>query len=1249
MISIDKDPFLSNTIQNYRGAGILMKSRKIIEDILKKRVMVLDGAMGTMIQNFHLNEEDFRGERFKTTTIPQKGNNDILSLTRPDIISSIHKDYLEAGSDIIETNTFNSNGISMSDYGMQDHVYEINKTSAILARKACDEFSGKNPENPRFVAGSMGPTNKTASMSPDVNQPGYRDITFDDLREAYFEQAQGLIDGGADILLVETVFDTLNAKAALFAIEELKERTGKDIPVMVSGTITDSSGRTLSGQTLKAFYHSVSHIDLLSIGLNCAMGAEQLRPYIKELSGISKYSVSMHPNAGLPNPFGEYEQTADEFGQLIEDITGSGYVNIIGGCCGTTSDHIKKISRIIKNKPPRKIPELAKFTALSGLETVEMRPGRNFVNIGERTNVAGSKKFARLIKEEKYEEALSVARHQVEGGAQIIDVCMDDAMLNAEEAMKLFLNYIASEPDITKLPIMIDSSKWSVIEAGLKVVQGKSIVNSISLKDGEDQFLKQAGLIKRYGAALIIMLFDEKGQADTFERKIEIAERSYELLTKKIGFPPENIIFDPNILAIATGIEEHNNYAVNFINATKWIKENLGPVKVSGGVSNLSFSFRGNSTIREAMHSVFLFHAIKAGMDMGIVNPALLEVYESIPKDLLQLTEDVVLNRTDDATDKLIKYAEKAGPTGKTKKRTLEWRNKPANERLIHSLINGITEFIETDTEETRIQSDFALNVIEGPLMEGMDIVGDLFESGKMFLPQVVKSARVMKKSVALLLPHIEKERSPGESTNAGKILLATVKGDVHDIGKNIVGVILSCNNYEVIDLGVMVPAEKILRTAIEKEVQIIGLSGLITPSLEEMANIASEAERAGINIPIILGGAPTSKIHTAVRIDPQYSKPVVYVKDASKAIGVVSNLISPEKSGKYSKDVKTEYLKIRNNYENLRKASQYHSLADARKNRFMIERETYNQYKPILSDLQIFREYSLEEISKFIDWTFFFIQWDIKGKYPDILSDPVKGEEAGKLFSDAKAMLALILKEKWVIANGVCRIFQADSDGDDIIIYDNSGKEIERLYHLRSQQVNKNGSPNYCLSDFILPGNGGRSRDYIGAFALTAGLGIDKHIKRFEKDNDSYSAIMLKILADRLAEAFTELMHLKVRKEIWGYSKNENIGLEDLFRSKYQGIRPASGYPSCPDHREKKTIFKLLDAEKNTLIKLTDSFVMDPAASVSGLYFSNIESKYFSVGRMSKDQIIDYSKRRESSINESERFLASNLNYLKE
>ncbi len=1226
-----------------------MKSRKLIEDILKKRIMVLDGAMGTMIQNFHLNEEDYRGERFKTAAIPQKGNNDILSLTRPDIISTIHSDYLEAGSDIIETNTFNSNRISMSDYGMKDHVYEMNKTSATLAKRACDEFSEKTPEKPRFVAGSMGPTNKTASMSPDVNQPGYRDITFDALREAYFEQAEALIDGGADILLLETVFDTLNAKAALFAIEELKERTGKDIPIMLSGTITDSSGRTLSGQTLKAFYHSVSHINLLSIGLNCALGAKQLRPYIKELSGLSKYPVSMHPNAGLPNPFGEYEQTADEFGQLIDDITESGYVNIIGGCCGTTSDHIKKISKIIKNKPPRQTPEPSELTTLSGLETVVMRPGSNFVNVGERTNVAGSKKFARLIKEEKYEEALSVARHQVEGGAQIIDICMDDAMLNAEEAMKLFLNYIASEPDIAKLPIMIDSSKWSVIESGLKVVQGKSIVNSISLKEGEKEFLKQAGLIKRYGAALIVMLFDEKGQADTYERKIEIAERSYLLLTQKLKFPPENIIFDPNVLAIATGIEEHNNYAVNFINATRWIKENLGPVKVSGGVSNLSFSFRGNSAIREAMHSVFLFHAIKAGMDMGIVNPALLEVYESIPEELLRLSEDVILNKSDEATDRLIKYAEKAGPAGKTKKRTLEWRNRSAIERLIHSLVNGITDFIETDTEEARIQSDFALDVIEGPLMKGMDIVGDLFESGKMFLPQVVKSARVMKKSVAHLLPYIEKERSPGESKNAGKILLATVKGDVHDIGKNIVGVILACNNYEVIDLGVMVPAEKILRTAIEKEVQIIGLSGLITPSLEEMANIASEAERAGIDIPIILGGAPTSKIHTAVRIDPQYSKPIVHVKDASKAIGVVSNLISPEKKSKYSKNVKSEYSKIRNDHENLRKTSQYRNLTIARENRFMIEKNNFTQYKPILSDLQIFKNYPLEEISEFIDWTFFFVQWDITGKYPDILSDPVKGVEATKLFSDAKTMLEQIIKEKWITANGVCRIFQANSDGDDIIIFDESGKEIERLYHLRNQQINKDGSPNHCLSDFILPENIDSERDHIGAFALTTGLGIGKHIKRFEADNDSYSAIMLKILADRFAEAFAELMHLKVRKEIWGYSQNEDIDLKNIFRSKYQGIRPAPGYPPCPDHREKKTIFKLLDAEKNTGIKLTDNFVMDPAASVCGLYFSNRDSKYFSVGRISKDQIIDYSMRRGSTVNESERFLASDLNYLKE
>lgn len=1226
-----------------------MKSRKLIDKILKKRILILDGAMGTMIQDFHLKEEDYKGERFRTSEIPQKGNNDILSLTRPDIISSIHRDFLEAGSDIIETNTFNSNRISMSDYGMEDHVYEINKASAALARQICDEFTEKDPSKPRFVAGSIGPTNKTASMSPEVDSPGFRDITFDDIREAYYEQAEGLIDGGVDLLLIETVFDTLNAKAALFAIEDLGERTGRKIPVMISGTITDTSGRTLSGQTLKAFYHSVSHVDLLSIGLNCAFGAEQLRPYIKELSGISGFYVSLHPNAGLPGPFGEYEQTAEEFGKLIEDIAGSGYVNIVGGCCGTTPEHIKKITGAIEGKSPRIIPELTKYTTFSGLETIEMRPGRNFVNVGERTNVAGSKKFAKLIREEKYEEALSVARHQVEGGGQVIDVCMDDAMLNCEEAMSLFLNYIASEPDIAKLPIMIDSSKWSVIESGLKSVQGKSIVNSISLKEGEDQFVKQAGLIKRYGAALIVMLFDEKGQADTFERKIEIAERSYRILTDKLRFPPENIIFDPNILAIATGIEEHKNYAVDFINATRWIKKNLRAVKVSGGVSNLSFSFRGNSIVREAMHSVFLFHAISAGMDMGIVNPALLEIYESIPGDLLKLTEDVVLNRSDDATDKLIKYAEETGPSGKIKKRTLEWRNNPPPERLTYSLVNGITEFIEADTEAAREHFKFALDIIEGPLMKGMDTVGDLFGSGKMFLPQVVKSARVMKKSVALLLPYIEKERSAGGGENAGKILLATVKGDVHDIGKNIVGVILSCNNYEVIDLGVMVPAEKILRTAIEKEVQIIGLSGLITPSLEEMANIAAEAERSGIDIPILIGGAPTSKIHTAVRIEPNYSKPVIYVKDASKAIGVVSNLLAPEKSNRYSKKIRDEYSKIRKNYNQLRKRTDYLALEKARENKFHLDKTSYIPENPIKNGLQIFREYPLEEVVKYIDWTFFFVQWDLQGKYPDILNDPVKGEEAGKLFADAEQMMSRIIMEKWVTVNGVCRIFQADSEGDDIIVYNDNREEIERLYHLRNQQVNKSGEPNYCLSDLILPRNKKRGQDHIGAFALTAGLGIDKHIKHFEKDNDSYSTIMVKILADRLAEAFAELMHLKVRKEIWGYSQNENIGLEDLLRSKYQGIRPASGYPSCPDHREKKTIFRLLDAENNTGIKLTNNYVMDPAASVSGLYFSNTGSKYFSVGKLSKDQIIDYSKRRGSSVRESERFLASDLNYMKE
>jgi len=1226
-----------------------MADGKAIEKILRNRIMILDGAMGTMIQEFKLSESDFRGERFASASIPQKGNNDILSLTRPDIIYSIHEDYLKAGADIIETNTFNANAISMSDYGMESVVFEMNKVSAELAKKACDKFTSKNPDKPRFTAGSMGPTNKTASMSPDVNRPGFRDTTFDELKNIYYEQANGLIEGGVDLLLIETVFDTLNAKAALFAIEELFILRGEKIPVMISGTITDSSGRTLSGQTLAAFYHSVSHADLLSIGLNCALGGEQLRPYIKELSGMSEIFVSMHPNAGLPNPFGEYEQTPEELGAIVKDLVDSESLNIVGGCCGTRPEHIREINNVCKNKKPRIIPKIPKYTVFSGLETVDIREGNNFVNVGERTNVAGSKKFAKLIKEKKYEDAVSVARHQIEGGAQLIDICMDDAMLDAEKEMSVFLNYIGSEPDVSKLPIMIDSSKWSVIEAGLKSVQGKSIVNSISLKEGENLFLKQAALIKRYGAALIVMLFDEEGQATTFERKIKIAERSYNLLRNKLNFPPEDIIFDPNILTIATGIEEHNNYAVDFINATKWIKENLPFAKISGGVSNLSFSFRGNSTVREAIHSVFLYHAIKAGMDMGIVNPSLLEVYNSIPKDLLKLTEDVVLNLCDDATDQLVKYAKREIGGSKKMKKSSEWRKKEAPERLIYSLVNGITEFIDHDTEEARKKFKSALELIEGPLMEGMDNVGDLFSAGKMFLPQVIKSARVMKKSVAYLLPFVEKERSIEDRKSSGKILLATVKGDVHDIGKNIVGVILSCNNYEVLDLGVMVPAEKILRTAIAEEVDIVGLSGLITPSLEEMATFASEAEKQGLKVPILIGGAPTSKIHTAVKIEPKYSNPVIHVRDASKAINVVSNLLSTEKSKNYSQCIKNEYSAIRDNHWKNKNNSKFISLENARENRYMINKESFVKNEPMIKGLQVFKNYPLDKIAKYIDWTFFFVQWDIKGKYPDILTDPVKGNEANRLFKDAKNLLSTVIGKKWITANGVCRVFQSNSSGDDIIIFDDNGKEIERFFHLRNQQDLKDNSPNYSLSDFILPQNYKMGNDYIGAFALTSGINIEEHISRFEKENDSYNSIMLKILADRLAEAFAELVHLKIRKEIWGYSQDETLDLRDIFRSRYIGIRPASGYPTSPDHREKETIFRLLNAEYETGIRLTDSMVMDPAASVSGLYFSHPDSKYFNIGKISKEQIVNYSERRGSSVKESEWFLASNLNYDKE
>lgn len=1215
-----------------------------ITDLIKTKILVLDGAMGTMIQRYKLKEEDFRGDRFKNSIIDMKGNNDLLSLTQPVIISEIHEAYLKAGADIIETNSFNSNCISLADYNLESLVYELNKTSASLAKKATNKFS--TAEKPRFVAGSIGPTSKTASMSPDVNDPGFRAVDFDMLSDSYYEQSKGLMDGGADILLIETVFDTLNAKAALFGIEKLFSETGKRLPVMVSGTISDASGRMLSGQTLEAFYHSVSHADLLSVGLNCALGAEQLLPFVEELSGISKFYISAHPNAGLPNQFGEYDQSAQEMADIVEKLLQKNQVNIIGGCCGTTPLHIEKIAEKVSKYKPRVLPEIQKLTRLSGLEPLIIRENSNFINIGERTNVAGSKKFARLIAEEKYDEALSVARNQVEGGAQAIDICMDDAMLDAKKAMVNFIHLIASEPDIARCPVMIDSSKWEVIEAGLKCLQGKGIVNSISLKEGEQKFIEQATKIKNYGAAVVIMLFDEKGQAGTYERKIEIARRSYDILIKKVFFPAEDIIFDPNILSIATGIEEHNNYAVDYIRACRWIKENLPYAKVSGGVSNLSFSFRGNDIVREAMHSVFLYHAIKAGMDMGIVNPALLEVYDEIPADLLILTEDIVFNRRKDATERLVSFAEKSGNKEQKEEKQQKWRELPFKERLTYSLIKGISDFIDEDVEACRKEFPYALYVIEGPLMEGMNTVGDLFGSGKMFLPQVVKSARVMKKAVAYLLPYIEEEKKiSGEKHVAGKVLLATVKGDVHDIGKNIVGVVLACNNYEVIDMGVMVSADKIVETAIKEKVDIIGLSGLITPSLEEMAIVAEKMAAKNLYIPLLIGGATTSEIHTAIKIAPNCESPVIYVKDASKSVGIVNNLLTAALKKDYIRDIVEDYRQIREKHKNLKK--NYLSIESARKNKLLIDWNKAEICKPKSLGLTVFKNYPLEEIAKYIDWTFFFHTWEMNGKYPEILTDPVKGTEAKKLYDDAQMLLEKIIEKKMISANAVTGFFPANSIGDDILVYgdENRSIPIASFYHLRNQEEKEEGIPNLCLADFIAP-EASAIKDYIGVFAVTTGINVDEQVKKFEEQNDDYNAIMIKALADRLAEAFAELLHEKTRKELWNYNPSEKLTIQEIIRGKYRGIRPASGYPACPDHLEKITIFDILKVTENAGIVLTENMSMFPGASVCGLYFAHPESQYFTVGKISEDQVQDYSKRRKTNIETIEKNIPTFLNY---
>lgn len=1210
-------------------------------DIIKEKVLILDGAMGTMIQKHRLSEEEFRGEEFRDHPKPLRGNNDLLTLTRPDIIKNIHLQYLSAGADIITTNTFNSNRISMWDYGLQDHIYNLNLQAARVANQAIREFEHSEDPEQHFVAGTLGPTNRTASMSSDVNDPGARLISFDELVYAYSEQARGLIDGGVDIILVETIFDVLNGKAALFAIDSVFEEKGITLPVMVSGTITDASGRTLTGQTLEAFMVSVSHFPLFSIGLNCALGAEQLRPFVEELAHKSGFYTSVHPNAGLPNQFGEYEQSASFMASIAEDFMKEGWVNIIGGCCGTTPEHIKKIAEASRKYTSRIIPEIKKNTRLSGLEVLTITPDTNFVNIGERTNVSGSIKFARLIREEKYDEALAIARSQVDGGAQIIDICMDEAMLDSEKAMVRFVNLIMAEPDISRLPLMIDSSRWNTIESGLKCIQGKSIVNSISLKEGEEIFLERAKLLRKYGAAAVVMLFDETGQADTLKKRIDVAGRCYRLLTEKLNFPPEDIIFDPNVLAIATGIEEHNNYAVDFIKTTEWIKQNLPYAKVSGGISNLSFSFRGTDKVREAIHSVFLFHAIKAGLDMGIVNPGMLQVYTEIQPDMLHLIEDVVLNRRKDGTERLVKFAEGIKNEGKKEEKEDAWRQLPVIERIKHSLIKGLDEFIDQDVEEARPLFTRSIDLIEGPLMGGMNEVGDLFGSGRMFLPQVVKSARVMKKAVSKLAPYIEQESEGEEKKIAGKVLMATVKGDVHDIGKNIVGVVLSCNNYEVIDLGVMVPAEKIIDTAIKENVDIIGLSGLITPSLEEMVHVASEMERRKITLPLLIGGATTSEIHAAVKVAPAYSHSVVHVKDASKAAGVLSSLLQKDNSS-YVQAVKAKYKKLRDDHNAHRTEKNLISLDAARKNKLNTNWKSADLYKPERPGIHIIEDIDLNELQKYIDWTYFFFAWKISGKYPGIFNDPVKGAEAKKLYDDALEYLGLIIKEKIVIAKGVFGLYPAASEGDDVKVFtDDTRSKVRSVFRfLRNQEPKETGVPNLSLSDYIAPG-GDSLADWIGFFVVTADIRKEKFDKYKE---DDYAIIMIRILSDRLAEAIAEWLHEKIRREYWGYAKNENLSVDELLRLKYTGIRPAPGYPACPDHTEKQAIFDILGAEKAIGAGLTENFAMMPPASVSGYVFSHPGSTYFNLGKIDSDQLKDYAKRKNFTNDEAAKWLAPNL-----
>lgn len=1214
---------------------------------LNQQILILDGAMGTMIQSYKLKEADYRGERFAQHATDLGGNNDLLCLTQPSIIGEIHRAYLAAGADIIETNTFNSTAVSQSDYHLEEIVFELNFAAARLAREIADEFSAKTPEKPRFVAGVLGPTSRTCSISPDVNDPGARNITFDALVQDYAVAIDGLVKGGADILLIETIFDTLNAKAAIFSIFEYFERNGCELPIMISGTITDASGRTLSGQTTEAFYNSLAHAKPIAIGLNCALGAAELRPYLQELSRVANCFVSAHPNAGLPNEFGEYDQSADEMAVIVEDFAVSGFVNIIGGCCGTTPAHIAAIAAAVARHKPRVLPPYEPACRLSGLEPFNIRRDSLFVNVGERCNVTGSARFKKLIIDDDYTTALEVALDQVENGAQIIDINMDEGMLDAEKAMVRFLNLLAGEPDIAKVPIMVDSSKWPVIEAGLKCIQGKPIVNSISLKGGEKEFIEQATLCRRYGAAVVVMAFDETGQADTAARKKEICERSYRLLTETVGMSPEDIIFDPNIFAVATGIDEHNNYAVDFIEATKWIRENLPHASVSGGVSNVSFSFRGNNPVREAIHSVFLYHAIKAGMNMGIVNAGQLAIYDDLPKELKNCVEDVILNRTPTATEALVEIAEKYkedGGSAATKKEDQAWRELPVNKRLEHALVKGITSHIIEDTEEARLLANRPLDVIEGPLMDGMNVVGDLFGAGKMFLPQVVKSARVMKQAVAYLQPFIEKEKSAAAKPQ-GRILMATVKGDVHDIGKNIVGVVLQCNNFEVIDLGVMVPCEKILETAREKSCDIIGLSGLITPSLDEMVTVAKEMQRQNFTLPLMIGGATTSKAHTAVKIEPQYrNNQVVYVADASRAVGVASQLLSDDHREKFISEVRADYEKVRERTANRQRRALI-PYTEAVKHRPPIDWSSYTPPKPKFTGVKVFEYYSLRELVDYIDWTPFFMSWDLAGKYPQILTDEVVGEAASQLYQDARRLLDEIIEKGVISARGAIGFWPANSvNHDDIQIQRDEGNLT--LHHLRQQQ-DKNTADGYLysLADFVAPLETGKT-DYIGAFVVTAGIGAEELAESYARNGDDYNSIMVKALADRLAEAFAERMHERVRKEFWGYAESESLDGESLIKEQYQGIRPAPGYPACPDHTEKATLFQLLDATNNAKVQLTEHFAMYPTAAVSGWYFAHPQAKYFGVGKIGEDQVVNFAQRKGWSKEEAEKWLQPNLDY---